>query len=260
MKNNRLLFNGLLVFGWISILTSCTSNKNIPYFQDAGYTKQAQKVINSYQPVIQSDDILAISISSLNPEATVLFNTKATNSSTNTLDQRQIDGYLVDKNGFVDMPVIGLMKLGGLTSDAASNTIKAKLTNYLKEPSVSVRFLNFKVSVLGEVARPGVYPITSESVTLAEALGLAGDITIYGVRENVLLIREENGSRQFARINMNSSDVFATPYYYLHKGDVIYVEPNQRKYTSSESNKPYQILAVLIGFLNVAAIVALNKN
>src|SRR2546428_2428157 len=169
MKKNGSLFKGLLIMVWTTVLTSCASTKEVTYFQDAGYTKQSQKVSNNYQPVIQPDDILAISISSLNPEATLLFNTKATNSSTNTLDQRQMDGYLVDKNGLIDMPVIGSMKLSGLTSDDASTMIKAKLTNYLKEPSVSVRFLNFKVSVLGEVARPGVFTVTSERIALAEA-------------------------------------------------------------------------------------------
>jgi polysaccharide export outer membrane protein len=241
------------------LLGSCSTNKNVAYFQDAGQTKQVQRAIDTYQPKIQPDDILSISISSLNPEATAIFNTKATNSSTNSMDQRQLDGYLVDKGGSVDMPVIGSMKLLGLTSEEAGTMIKAKLTNYLKEPTVSIRFLNFKVSVLGEVARPGVYSITSEKITFPEALGLAGDITIYGLRENVLIIREENGNREFARINMNNLTVFNSPYYYLHKGDILYIEPGPRKVQQSDNNKTFQILAVLIGLLNVGAIIALQN-
>ncbi|UKJ07240.1 polysaccharide biosynthesis/export family protein [Solitalea lacus] len=257
MKFTRILFSKILLFFTIGI-TSCASTENIPYFKGAGIdSKATQQAINKYIPKIQPNDILSISITSLNAEATNMFNPQSVVGNSNSLELRQIDGYLVDRSGSVEIPIIGRIKVEGLSTDEANELVKSKLVDYLKEPSVKVKFLNFRISVLGEVARPAIYNITNEKVTLTEALSMAGDITIYGIRENVLIIREENGVRQFGRLNLNQTDIFNSPYYYLHKGDVIYVEPGPRKVYASE-NRTYQMLTILIGLLNVVAIYALK--
>ncbi|MCO4293642.1 polysaccharide biosynthesis/export family protein [Solitalea sp. MAHUQ-68] len=257
MKFTRLLNSTfMLLLSFVAI--SCSSTENIAYFKDAGTRQTAtQQAVNNYIPKVQANDILSIEISSLSPEATEMFNPKSAAGNANSLELRQIDGYLVDKTGNVELPIIGTIKVDGLTTDEVSDLVKSRLTNYLKDPTVKVKFLNFKISVMGEVARPNVYNIANEKVTITEALSMAGDVTIYGLRENVLLIREENGVRQFARINLNKTDVFTSPYYYLHKGDVIYVEPGPRKVYASE-NRTYQVLTILVGLLNVAAIYAIK--
>ncbi|POY35795.1 sugar transporter [Solitalea longa] len=256
MKFTRLK-NSIFMLLLSVIATSCSSTENIAYFKDAGTQKSTQQAINNYVPKVQANDILSIEIASLSPEATEMFNPKSAAGNANSLELRQIDGYLVDKSGNVDLPVIGALKVDALTTDEVSDLVKSRLTNYLKDPTVKVKFLNFKISVMGEVARPNVYNVTNEKITITEALSMAGDVTIYGLRENVLLIREENGVRQFARINLNKTDVFTSPFYYLHKGDVIYVEPGPRKVYASE-NRTYQVLTILVGLLNVAAIYAIK--
>lgn len=257
MKFTRYITSVLVLLSSF-LVVSCSSTENIAYFKGAG-TKQTapQQAISNYEPTIQPNDIVSVTISSLSPEATQMFNPQANSGNSNSLELRQLDGYLVDKNGNIEIPILGVLKVQGLTTEGTSELIKSRLTNYLKEPTVKVKFLNFKISVLGEVARPNVYNIPNEKISITEALSMAGDITIYGLRENVLLIREENGVRQFARIDLNKTDVFSSPYYYLHKGDVIYVEPGPRKVYASE-NRTYQVLTILIGLLNVAAIYAIK--
>jgi polysaccharide export outer membrane protein len=141
--------------------------------------------------------------------------------------------------------------VGGLTTSEARDTIKNKLkVTYLKEPTVSVRFLNYKISVMGEVARPSVYVIPNEKVTLPEALSMAGDLTIYAKRENVLIIRDNaEGKKEFGRVNLNNRDVFTSPYYYLHSGDVIYVEQGKAK--AAQNDQAYRILPILLSAVTV---------
>lgn len=253
----------LIAISFFSI-TSCTTYKNIPYFTDIPDTTRDTKVqltgFNS--PLIQPDDILAISIVTLDAEANILFNKSsvafpAAGSSTATpIGQQVLTGYLVDKAGFVQLPVVGKIQLQGLTTADARDTIFKKISFYYSEPSVDVRFANFKITVLGEVNRPATYTAPNEKITLFDALGMAGDLTIFGKRENVMLIRDENDKQKhIIKIDLNSKQLMNSPYFYLKQNDVIYVEPNKAKLASLDAskNRNYVIVGTVLSVLLVLA-------
>ncbi|HEY8783460.1 MAG TPA: polysaccharide biosynthesis/export family protein [Mucilaginibacter sp.] len=269
MKKN--LYLGIFIFQAIIIsLTSCVNQKQIAYFQKGINQADTIAVAQAYIPKIQPGDILAINVGSLNPIASSFFNPFSTmpvtseNSNPTTpsgsasgtspsLSQSAAPGYLVDAAGTIELPLLGTLKVSGLTTSQAKEMIKDKIKLYLKEPTVNVRFLNYKISVLGEVAHPSVYVIPNESVTLPEALSMAGDITIFGKRENVLVIRDENGKKEFGRVDLTSRDVFTSPYYYLHANDVIYVEPGKGRI--AQTDKTYQILPIILSALSFIVII-----
>lgn len=237
--------------------TSCVSPKSIVYFQGDTLRNSSQIINQNYIPTIQTSDLLSIVVGSLNSEANEMFNTANTamTASTNYSAQSsgarlQPLGYLVDAEGYVEMPMIGKVLIKGLTTTLAADTIRLRLLNFLKEPSVMVRNLNFKASVLGEVARPAIYVIPDEKITLPEVLSLAGDLTIYGRRNNVMVIREENGTRQYARLDLTSREIFSSPYYYVHKNDIIYVEPVKTRLAATDRRQ--QLVPVIVSI--VAAI------
>jgi len=211
---------------------------------------------------IQANDILAITVSSLNPEASAIFNLGNTSSNMSAVPSGNIDptltsnGFLVDHNGEIQLPLIGTLKVGGLSISAARELLQKKLLNFLKEPTVSMRLINFRVSVLGDVLRPGVYPVSNERVTVTEALSLAGDLTITALRNNVLLVRELDGKRQYVRLNMQSKDLFNSPYYYLQNNDVLYVQPSNAKYASVDSS--YRNVSIILSALSVIALLITN--
>ncbi len=161
------------------------------------------------------------------------------------------------REGTIKLPLIGQVSVLGLTNAKAAEQIGNKLTAYLKEPTVNVRNLNFRISVLGEVTRPALFTIPNEQITLPEALGLAGDLTIYGRRDNVLVIREEANKRVFARLDLTQRDAFRSPYYSLHPNDVVYVEPGKTRITSVD--KAYQLAPIFIGALSLIAIIATRR-
>lgn len=258
MKNWNWLAFGLLVIGF----SSCISQKQITYFQSPATdsTGLAEQITNRYIPIIQPNDLLSINVNSLNPEASSFFNPYAAAErmpSFQTVNGQvpvtAVVGYLVDTQGNIQLPLMGKIKVLGLTSGGAQELIQEKLKNFLKEPTVAVRFLNFKVSVLGEVTRPSMFSVPNEQMTLTEALSLAGDITIYGRRDNVMVIRETNGKREFGRVNMNQRDLFKSPYYYLHPNDVIYVEPGKARLAYAD--RFYTILPSIIGALSLIAVI-----
>ncbi|GAB3264815.1 polysaccharide biosynthesis/export family protein [Larkinella harenae] len=255
------------IWNWVAFcivaigFSSCISQKQITYFQTPtpDSTVVAETITNRFTPTIQPNDILSINVNSLNPEASAFFNpfTGMDRVATFQTFQGQVPvtsaiGYLVDSAGTIQLPMVGKIKVSGLTSVAARDVIQEKLKNYLKEPTVAVRFLNFKVSVLGEVVRPSMFSIPNEQMTITEALSLAGDITIYGRRDNVLIIRETNGKREFGRINMNQRDLFKSAYYYLHPNDVVYVEPGRARVASSDNF--YRIAPLIISTLSILAL------
>lgn len=246
--------------------TSCVSPKSIVYFQGDTSKINKQEITQTYVPTIQSNDLLSIVVGSLNSEANEMFNTAntamtaSTNySATSSGARLQPLGYLVNLDGFIEMPMIGKIKIKGLTTSTAADSIRIRLLNFLKEPSVMVRNLNFKVSVLGEVKLPAVYVIPDEKITLPEVLSLAGDLTIYGNRSNVMIIREENGKREYSRINLTERDVFNSPYYYLHKNDVIYVEPVKSKMLDTDSRiRTVPLIATIVGGISTLGILIIN--
>ncbi len=225
MKIKLFYFLGFL------FLVSCGPSRNLAYFSDleqqAAFSDTLQR-----EAKIQPDDLLGITISSLNPESNALFNRGVltpTGTNLNPAASTPNEGYLVDENGFIDFPIIGKLKLGGLTKAEAKNKIIFELKDYLKDPIVNVRFLNFKVTVIGEVNKPSTFTIPNDKINILEALGLAGDMTAFGRRENVLIIREKDGVRNTVRVNLNSKDLLSSPYFNLQQNDIVYVEPDKAK-------------------------------
>jgi polysaccharide export outer membrane protein len=195
-----------------------------------------ESVATFTEPVIQTDDILSISINTIDPQSSAVVNQAAavvgSGLAANSPREQPISGYLVDKNGEVELSLIGMVKVAGLTTFQAKELIRAEASKNLKNPNVVVRFANFKVSILGEVNRPAAYTLPNEKVSVLDALSLAGDLTIYGKRENVLVIRDNNGKKEFGRLNLNSTATFTSPYFYLKQNDVLYVEPIKAKVVS----------------------------
>lgn len=215
-------------------ITSCGSKKDIVYFQDVDQVG-ASKPIFDYNPIIRSDDMLTINVSALDQDAVIPFNLPAISfvEPNGEVGRATQQSYLVNAEGNIDFPVLGTLKLEGLTRIEATDKIKILLTEYIKNPIVNIRIINFKVTVLGEVNRPGTFTIQNERISILDALGLAGDMTIHAERKNVLVIREENGKKTYNRLNMTSETIFNSPLYYLRQNDIIYVEPNNSRVKSS---------------------------
>lgn len=239
------------------VLSGCSSTRNVRYFnniQDSEITSAFEHL----EPIIQKNDLLNISISSsVNPEASQIFNNApATDAELVNVTGRAIpvSGYLVDHDGKIEVPVMGKVQAAGLTKTQLKENLITKLVKeeLLIEPIVSIRFLNYKVTVLGEVAKPTVVNVPSEKITLLEALGLAGDLTIYAKRENVMVIREENGKKIIKRINLNSTELLRSPYYYLKSNDIVYVEPNKARVAAASNTR--QWLPVIFSGLTVLVI------
>ncbi|WP_316838264.1 polysaccharide biosynthesis/export family protein [Pedobacter nutrimenti] len=253
----QILYLSIVV---VLFFSSCgVKYKSVPYFQDLQDSGLVAERIDNYNPLkIQKEDILAITVTSLNNEASAIFNmgnTSSTNPAINnsTVSSTAANGFLVDEKGDIQLPLVGSIKVSGLTTTQARELVQSKLLTYLKEPVVSLRLINFKVSVLGDVAHPGVYPIQTERVSLPEALSLSGDLNITAMRKNVLLVRENEGKRQFIRLDLSSKDIFKSPYYYLQNNDVLYIQPGNAKYASVDSS--YRNVSLIISALSVLAII-----
>lgn len=249
-RKSRFLFRNLAVavislFVISFLFSACTTTKNVTYFRDIPDTLLPSKVVDQATyttPLIQADDVLQISIQTLDPAATAMLNQQNTASwpvtgsgSSGGASGAGVSGYLVDKDGYVALPLIGKMMVKGKTTAQVRDDITKKASEFYKDPVVNVRYANFKITVLGEVAHPSSYVMPNEKVTLLDAIGVAGDLTIYGKRENVMLIRENNGKKEFVRFNLNNSNLFTSPYYYLQQGDVVYVEANKAKIASTDA-------------------------
>lgn len=227
---SKYIYLLLVVF---TSLVSCTSPSKMVYLNQSSKIESNVK----FETTLQPDDQLLIIVTSENPEAASPYNLKTISyqgNSENVIPQERNQAYIVDQEGNIEFPMLGTIKVGGLTRIEATNKIKELLKNgHISDPIVNVRLLNFKISVLGEVAKPGVYQISGERITLVEGLALAGDLTIYGKRNNILLIREKNGVKTYERIDITKTDFINSPNYYLSQNDVIYVEPNKTKINSS---------------------------
>lgn len=233
----------------IIFFSSCVGSKPVQYFNGALDTTTLQTV-NLPDPIIQIGDLLSITIFSDNPEATALYNQAGINSApvqsatatvsktvnANTNAAGTTNGYLVDKNGNIRLHAIGLVKAAGLTKEQLMDTITSRLLplQVLSNPYTVVRFSNFRVTVLGEVRTPGVFSIPGEKASLLEALGLAGDITDYGIKEKILLIREYDGKRTYHNINLTDPSVFTSEYFYLRQNDIVVVQPDSKKPTAQD--------------------------
>jgi polysaccharide biosynthesis/export protein len=254
LKNNsHWLFAVLLS---VAVFASCTNMKKVAYINNISDT-EINNAVFGLEPVIQKNDLLSITVSSPNATASQPFNT-VVNVSTQTLGYTatQAAGYLVDRDGYIDLPMLGRIKAAGLTKHVLKENITKVLVDnkYLLFPIVNVRYLNFKVTVLGEVAHPMVVNVPDEKINILEALGFAGDLTIYARRDNIALIREEQGKRIVRRLDLNSGNLLTSPYYYLLSGDIIYVEPNKAKVSSASNARTW--IPVALSTLGLAVILA----
>lgn len=260
-KLNSAIVSALMM-GIVALSSvSCASYKKIPYFQD--------KVINNPEVidrhagiVIQPKDMLSIVVSSRTPELAPMFNLPvvsyaAGSEMASSAGSQRIMCYSVDNDGFIDFPILGKIQVAGKTRWECSDIIKKMLVeqNYLSDPVVTVEFTNFKVSVLGEVTAPGTYSIEGDKVTILQALSLARDLTIFGKRENVSVIREQNGKRVIYEVDLTSTKLFNSPAYYLQQNDIVYVEPSkikQRQSTVDDKSLRITSIAVSSGSLLVS--------
>ena len=222
------------------ILASCSSYKQVPYLQNAAIVNTAEPQ-PLYDAKIMPKDLLTITVNTTDPEAAAPFNLTVQSSinaaRTTTLTQQPtLQQYLVNNEGNIDFPVLGTLHIGGLTKSEAEDLIREKLKPYLREtPIVTVRMTNYKISVLGEVARPGTFTVSNEKVNVLEALAMAGDMTIWGMRNNVKLVREDaTGKREIVYLDLNDADIVTSPYYYLQQNDILYVTPNKTKSKNSD--------------------------
>ncbi len=252
MKNKH---NYSLLLLLSCLLFSCSAYKQVPYFQDAEINSTLP--IQNYSPLtVQKNDILGINITSLNPEASAIFNNNLTRTNGSNFDVSPINpvlGYLVDQEGNINLPILGKTKVVGMTTSEVQQTVLTKVSPLLKEANVTVRILNFKVSVLGDIEHPGVFTITNERVTVTEALALAGDLNITAKRGNVILIREIDGQRTILPIDLTSKSAFTSSHYYLKNNDVIYVQPGKTKY--AQVSRGFQTGTLIVSALSVIAIV-----
>ena len=233
--------------------TSCGSVKDIAYFQNK-VINDPEKIDKHAGIVIQPKDMLSIVVSSKNPELVVMFNLPVVSYQAGSeivesgYNQRLL-GYVVDNEGNIDFPILGVMNVSGLTRWELAKKIKDRLINegYLTDAVVTVEFLNFKVSVIGEVNSPGTYTIEGDKVTILQAISLARDLTIFGMRENVSVIRERNGERTIYEVNLCDVDMFKSPAYYLQQNDVVYVQPSEVKARQSTiDDKGLRITSILV--------------
>ena len=224
------------------LFVSCASVKNVAYLQnseDIDFTRSEYL----YDARIMPKDILTITVNTVNPEASAPFNLivstalNTSNVNQNISSSRALQTYLVDNKGCIEFPVLGTIEVGGLTKSMCEQLLHDKIKPYLnaaENPVVTVRMSNYKISVLGEVNRPGMFTVGNEKINILEALAQAGDLTIYGVREKVKLIREDaKGKKEIHTINLNDANIINSPYYYLQQNDIVYVEPNKVKAQNS---------------------------
>ena len=224
-----------LIFAFtIILLTSCkTTTNNITYFQDLDNQSAVTGKAVNYTPRIAPDDQLSITVSGMDPNAVATFNiplaSYLAHGETNVTSTPVLHTYLVNSHGEIDFPVLGKLQVGGMTRSELTDMMTKRISAYVKSPIVTIQIRNFKVSVLGEVNKPGTVNVPNERLSVLDALGMAGDLTIYGNRTNVLLIRDNNGLKEYHRFDLTSAEMLTSPYYYLQQNDVLYVEPNKAR-------------------------------
>lgn len=248
---------------FIFLFTSCVSRKEIVYFQGMELAEQQLTDNSDLSISIKPHDLLTISVSAPEQEAALPFNLPVVGAS-NVLNNSLISGtpqlqsYLVDDDGNIDFPILGFVKAEGLHRQELATILKNKISKYVQEPIVIIRIVNFQISVLGEVTRPGTFDISDEYISLPQALGLAGDMTIYGLRENVLVMREEKGKTMHAYLDLTDAKIINSPFYYLKQNDVVYVEPNSAQRQSSSYNRNSSVYISIASVL-VSLIVLITR-
>lgn len=255
----------VLLFSFVVLLFSCATKQDVVYFNGINPADNIVG-IDSYMPTYHINDELLIVVNAIDAEAAKPFNLTSVAYNQDIGLARPMDRqqtYIIDSQGEIDFPVLGKLKLAGLSRDQATKYIEEKLKDYIKDPMVNIRTINYRITVLGEVARPGTYNATSERITLIDALGLAGDMTIYGERENVLVIHDYDGKKTFTRVNLKDKNLFESPAYYLSQNDVVYVEPNKTRARNSSIGADTGVIISTIGLLislSAVIVAVLNIN
>ena len=248
---------------------SCVSQRKLSYLRDvtaASADSVNQTFTSQKENYITKGDLLSILVNAMDIAAVQAFNLPVANVQ--NLGARQVSaavgggslqGYWVDPEGNIDFPVLGKLHVEGMTTTALRDTMTQLISRSVKDPIVNINFMNFFVTVLGEVKNPGRHAVNSQGMTIFEALGLAGDMTIYGKRNNVLVSREVDGKMEFARLNLNDQAIFASPYYHIRQNDVIYVEPNNARAISSQNIPLYLSMITTLGSM-ATLIVSIYSN
>lgn len=240
----------LIILISAALLSSCVSHKKVTYFNDVADSMQGP--LNFPEPpvvLLSPNDVVEIEISSTSSETNQFFQ----RSGSDVDKQYAGNTYQIANDGSIKLPLIGAVNISGLDTDSATVVIQTALLKYLQKPTVSVRLVSFKFTVLGEVERPGVYNVPAGQVSVLEALGYAGDLTIFGKRENVMLIRNNDDKKEYHRIDLNATDFIQTEYFYLTNNDVLYIEPS--KGATSKDDNAYRILPLVISSLTFLIVV-----
>jgi len=254
-KNVQLFIVFLSIF-----MFSCVPTKEVVYFQ--GIDNKNISGSGAYEPVLKPDDVLYINVSSFDYEAVKPFNLGLSQEGggggggQGLIIMRQT--YLVNNDGDIEFPILGTVKVGGLTREEVTRKLQNRISEYVNDPIINLRIVNYKVSVVGEVNNPGSYTIDSDRITVVEAIAMAGDMTLFGKRENVLIIRENRGIKETIRLDLTKPDFISSPYYYLTQNDVVYVEPNKRKINSTAIGPNILAGISVIGFA-LTTILLLSK-
>lgn len=262
----RVVFSTLIVC-CVALLSSCISQRKMSYLRDVT-AASADSINQTYQSLdenyIAKGDMLSIFVNALDVEAVRAFNMPVVNvqnlgSGVMTSSAGAIQGYWVDPDGNISFPVLGKLHVEGMTTTTLRDTLIQLISQSVKDPIINISFMNFFVTVLGEVRNPGRHSVGAQGMTIFEAIGLAGDLTIYGKRNNVLISREVDGKMEFARLNLNDQAIFASPYYHIRQNDVIYVEPNVARSISSQNIPFYMSVVTTLGSM-ATLIVSLYMN
>lgn len=239
----------------VLVFSSCSTPKNSYYFKNLPRDTSINTTVNRLaESVIRKNDQLGITISSLNPEEDKVYNAAALSLSS-AIAGTGGNGYFVDANGNIQLHRLGNMHAEGMTRRELKNKIETDIKPYLKDPVVTVRYLNHRVTVMGEIAKPQVVPMPEERLSVLEVLGAGGDITLLGKRDNILIIRETETGKQFKRLNLEDQSVFTSEWYYLKPDDVVYVEPNDKKIKDEKRNRTQQTISLAMSGLSLAIII-----
>lgn len=256
---------------FVILMGACSIPKNITYFDDVKYGTGEELLATkmNYEPKLKSGDKLVITVSALDIAAAAPFNLYAVSvtdmlqTQTNSvIDKKQLSTsqmyapYTVDNEGFINFPVLGKIEVKGKTIKELTDILESRISESVENPIVNIRIENFKVTVIGEVLRPGTFNVYSDRISLLDALGLAGDLTIYGDRTNVKLVRDVNGEKKVALLDLTKTDLLESPYFYLEQNDVVYVEPNDKKKKTSRYSQSEQYnLSIISTFASTLSVI-----
>lgn len=247
-------------------VTACTSSKELTrnslYFRDISDSLLTQAPLE-YEPVFQKGDILSIAVITPNESTARLFNQQPAGQARSSAEGQSTpgaaEGYLIDESGNITLPYVGAIPAAGSTRTTLRDAISLKLRQYVDSPIVSIRLLNYRVTVLGEVNKPGTFSIPSERVTVLDAIGLAGDLTVYGQRKNIRVIRTSEGTRQTGTLDLNKGDIFSSPFFYLRQNDIVYIEMNERKIPNTDQASLRNV-SIALGIISALGVVISTIN